>query len=207
MAKAEDFLKVNGPWILCGASQVDITPTILNIFNIHDLYKGNFDGKPILNKDLRINFDDFTLCRGSGASDFLLGRWKNFEGESTQIILHNPSSVSRDAVLLYYGWREDFKASQVVRLSPHDLAVLEPPLEGGGPVEIRAAPLQKEKRPGGLVSYVVRKLGGTTVGMVQLILEDPELFNIDRQNRDSIYRSLCDKLRQKKSPLQKLFCP
>jgi hypothetical protein len=207
VTKTEIFSRVRGPMILCGASHVDVTPTILNIFDIYKLYRGNLDGKPLLDKDLRINTDDFSPCRGSGASDFLYGRWKNFEGESTQIILHNPSSVSRDAVLVYYGWREDFKACQIVRLSPHDLVVLDPPLEGGGPVEIRAGPLEKEKRPGGLVGYVVRRSGGTTQGIVQLILDDPELFNIDVKNQKLIYDCACDKLIQMKSPLQKYFCP
>lgn len=207
VTKSQDFSNANGPWILCGASHVDITPTVLNIFNLYEKYKGNFDGKPMMNKDFRINFDDFSLCRGSGASDFLYGRWKNFQGESTQIVLHNPSSVSRDAVILYYGWDEDFKDCQIVRLSPHDLVMLDPPLEGGGPVEIRAAPLQKEKRQGGLVGYIIHRSGGNTIGMVQLILDDPELFNIDRKNEGSVYRCSCDILQQKKSPLQKIFCP
>lgn len=207
ITKAKDFSKVNGPWVLCSASQVDVTPTIMNIFGIYESNKGDFDGKPLLNMDLKINTTDFSRCWGSGASDFLLGRWKNFEGEVTQILLHNPTSVDRDVVLLYYGWRENFLACQISRLSPHDLAVLDPPVEGGGPIEIRAAPLKKEKRPGGLVGYTRHESGQLTIGLIQLFLDDPDLFNIDRPNRNEVHSCACDPLQLKQSPLQKLFCP
>lgn len=203
---AKDFAKIKGPWILCGASHVDITPTILNLFDIYEGKEGNFDGKPLLSKDLKINFTDFAPCRGSGASDFLLGRWKDFEGERSQIWLHNPTSVDRDVVLLYYGWRENFLGCQIARLSPHDLGLFEPPIAGGGPVEIRAAPVQKEARPGGLVGYVRYAADRQTVGLTQLMLEDQELFNIKPGTQADVARCACDQLQLRQSPLQKVFC-
>jgi hypothetical protein len=185
---------------------VDVTPTILNLLGIYQPYRGKLDGKPVLTTDLRVDRKNFSFCRGSGASDFLYGRWKNFDQEQTTIVLHNPSTVYRDAVLLYYGWREDFRGWQFARLSPHDHLELTPPVPGGGPVEIRAAPLAKEKPPGGLVGYVVTKSGATTLGTVQLILDDPDLFNLKEVHKILIDEKVCTTLQQKKSPLQKLFC-
>ncbi len=201
------MVKGEKPVVFCQASHVDITPTVLNLFNIYKPYRAKLDGKPLLDGDLNINYKDFHGCRGSGASDFLLGRWKNFEGEHTQILLHNPSWVSRDAVLLYYGWREDFRACQIVRLSPHDMVSLEASLTGGGPLQIRAAPVQKEERPGGLVGYIRSVRDPKTRALTQFILEDQASFNIKKQNLTSVRKCACNMLGQKQSPLQKVFCP
>lgn len=112
----------------------------------------------------------------SGVSDFLCGFWKsvetekNVKGEMTYTILHNPTSFTRDAVLLYYGEDQEFLYCQVVRLTPHDFEKLplifpDGPYEGSkkgliqhgqGVLEVRSAPVTKENpnNPGGLIGYV-----------------------------------------------------
>lgn len=106
----------------------------------------------------------------SGVSDFLCGFWKSKKGEMTYITLHNPTSVTRDAVLLYYDNDQKFVNCQVVRLTPHDfekLPLIFPDgpyqgskrgmiIQGEGVVEIRSAPVVKEdpNHPGGLIGYI-----------------------------------------------------
>lgn len=106
----------------------------------------------------------------SGVSDFLCGFWKSKKGEMTYIILHNPTAVTRDAVVLYYDDDQKFVNCQVVRLTPHDferLPLLCPKgpydasksgivLQGEGVAEIRSAPVVKENPNdrGGLIGYV-----------------------------------------------------
>jgi hypothetical protein len=117
------------------------------------------------------------LC---GVSDFLCGVWKSkitkqvnnkdSRGEMTYIVLHNPTGVTRDAVILYYDEDQKFVNCQVVRLTPHDfekLPLIFPKgpydgskkgtiIQGQGVVEIRSAPVGKEdpNNPGGLTGYV-----------------------------------------------------
>lgn len=112
----------------------------------------------------------------SGVSDFLCGIWKSevtqkdSKGEMTYLILHNPTAVTRDAVVLYYGEDQKFLYCHVVRLTPHDFEKL--PLifpdgpydgskkgmvqQGQGVLEVRSAPVVKENpnNPGGLIGYV-----------------------------------------------------
>lgn len=116
----------------------------------------------------------------SGVSDFLCGIWrskitkklnnKDSKGEMTYLVLHNPTSVTRDAVIIYYDEDQKFVNCQVVRLTPHDFEKLplmcpDGPfqgskrgaiLQGQGVVEIRSAPVGKEdpNNPGGLIGYV-----------------------------------------------------
>lgn len=104
----------------------------------------------------------------SGVSDFLAGFWKNKGGEMTRILLHNPTSVNRDVVLLYYDDEELFNNCQVERLTPHDFEELRLIFPGGpsalttvgdvgeGVVEIISASLTKEdpNNPGGIVGYI-----------------------------------------------------
>ena len=166
----------------------------------------------------------------SGVSDFLCGFWKSKNGEMTQIILHNPTSVSRDAVLLYYDDDQKFVNCQVIRLSPHDFELLRlvfptaPPsydqvgssgymIQGEGVVEIRSAPVVKEdpNHPGGLVGYVQivegeileKSPSGSTRAIAPLFPVDVRLFTPYAPipgQYDAIRRCVCEKLGALKSP-------
>lgn len=169
----------------------------------------------------------------SGVSDFLCGFWKSSKGEMTQIILHNPTAVSRDAVLLYYDEDQKFVNCQVMRLTPHDFELVKlvfptaPPdfdqvgssgyvLQGQGVVEIRSAPVVNEdpNHPGGLIGYVQMVQGEImdkspseqTRGIAPLFPVDTKLFTPFAPipgQYDSIRKCVCEKLGALKSP-QKL---
>jgi len=166
----------------------------------------------------------------SGVSDFLCGFWKSKKGEMSQIILHNPTSVSRDAVLLYYDEDQKFLNCQVLRLSPHDFGLLRPTfptappsfdqwgssgyvIQGEGVVEIRSAPVVKEdpNHPGGLIGYVQIVEGEIvdkspterTLGIAPLFPVDVKLFTPFApipNQYDTIRRCVCEKLGKLNSP-------
>ena len=209
------------PQVLCGASQVDVTPTILSMFGIFDRYRLELDGQPVVGRNLEVNAAQFPPCNGSGASDFLVGQWQS--EQMTRLMLENPTSVERDAAVLYYDDYEHFLGCQIARLSPHGFIAMDLPpftetshLPGmfqhprQGPVEIRAAPMRPEKRPGGLVGYVqyfMFDIKHLTNELVQLYEGDVKQFDVQHSERNAVANCLCGELKLRNSPLISAFCP
>jgi hypothetical protein len=174
-------------------------------------------------RSLEVNAAQFPPCEGSGASDFLIGQWQSEYGQSTRLMLENPTSVERDAAVLYYDDYEHFLGCQFARLSPHDYIAMDLPqfpeisrLPGmfqnphKGPVEIRAAPLRPEKRPGGLVGYLryfMFDIKQPTNELVQLYEADLQQFDVQRSDAKAVENCLCEKLKLFKSSLLSQFCP
>ena len=172
-----------------------------------------------------------------GVSDFLAGFWKHSGGEATQVALHNPSPVSRLAVLLYYDDDQNFRNCQVERLSPHDFSRLPLVFDGappdydqhgnygapgpGGALEIRSMPEAPENpnTPGGLVGYIELFKGlepqeaGATRAIAPLFPVDVELFTATTPLHSSaaVDKCICPKLEASHTPalnkLKAIFCP
>lgn len=134
-----------------------------------------------------------------------MGRWRNFAGETSQVVLTNPSSVSRDAVVIFYDDAEQFKACQVERLSPHDMESVTAPALGYGALQVRVGRLAKEPIPGGLIGYVEETSAGTTRALAPLFLGNPDSFSVAPWNLEGLQACACAWLSDKQSPLGKEF--
>jgi len=153
----------------------------------------------------------------SGVSDFLCGYWTNRGGQSSRVMLQNPSEVIRGAVVLYYDDEEHFLDCRFLVLSTHDFEVVTPtPLTSvwqslagkAGAVEILSAPSSRYQedpdRPGGLIGYIEIRQGElgqepfdsiVTRGVAPLFPVDKRLFNIASENRQAIATCVCPKLK------------